>query len=310
MNTIKTITIISLYAILINFTGCNRKPSETQGTVAQLLHKTTVSVSYPSDTIILKDEIKLNATATYLLKSDVKSNATGYITSMHIKPADRVKRLQTLFTLQTKEARALGNTINELDTSFRFSGVISVVSPVSGYVQMLNHQVGDYVQDGETLATITDESSIGFAMNVPYEYNQLIRNGNLVIVNLPDGRTLAGSVSKIMPAVDPVAQTEQVLVKVKDVDIPENLIASIQLVKRTTSGLCVPKPAVLTNDSQSDFWVMKLINDTTAIKVDINKGIETESWVQVLSDNITMKDRLVTSGNFGMSDTANVTIQK
>ena len=120
MNTLKTITIISLYAILINFTGCNRKPSETQGTVAQLLPKTTVSVSYPSDTIILKDEIKLNATATYLLKSDIKSNATGYITSMHIKPADRVKRLQTLFTLQTKEARALGNTINELDTSFRF----------------------------------------------------------------------------------------------------------------------------------------------------------------------------------------------
>ena len=310
MNTLRTIAIIGMYMILITFAGCKRKSSETENTVAQPLPKTTVSVSYPSDTVILKDEITLNATATYLLKSDVKANATGYITSMHIKPADRVRRSQTLFTLQTKEARALGNTINELDPSFRFSGVTSVVSPVSGYVQMLNHQVGDYVQDGETLATITDENSFGFLMNVPYEYNQLIRNGNPLKVNLPDGRTLAGSVSKIMPAVDPVSQTEQVLVKVKEVDIPENLIASIQLVKSTTSGLCVPKLAVLTNDSQSDFWVMKLINDTTAIKVDINKGIETESWVQVLSDNITMKDRLVTSGNFGMSDTAYVTIQK
>ena len=220
MNTLKTIAIISLYIILIAFAGCNKKSSKGQGTVAQLLPKTIVSVSYPSDTIILKDEIKLNATATYLLKSDVKANATGYITSMHIKPADRVRRSQTLFTLQTKEARALGNTINELDSSFRFSGATSVASPVSGYVQMLNHQVGDYVQDGETLTTITDENSFGFVMNVPYEYNQLIRNGNPVVVNLPDGRSLAGNVSKIMPAVDPVSQTEQVLVKVKDVDIP------------------------------------------------------------------------------------------
>ncbi|MDD2476833.1 MAG: HlyD family efflux transporter periplasmic adaptor subunit [Dysgonamonadaceae bacterium] len=310
MNNFRTIVFISLCVILITLAGCNRKPSDAQNLTDQSLPKTSVFVGYPSDTIVLNDEITLNATATYLLKSDVKANTTGYITSMHIKPADRVRRSQTLFTLQTKEARALGNTINELDPSFRFSGVTSVVSPVTGYVQMLNHQVGDYVQDGETLATITDENSFGFVMNVPYEYNQLIRNGNPLMVNLPDGRTLAGSISKIMPAVDPVAQTEEVLVKVKNTDIPENLIANIQLIKSTATGLCVPKTAVLTNDFQSDFWVMKLINDTTAIKVDISKGLETENWVQVLSDNITMKDRLVTIGNFGMSDTAYVTIQK
>ena len=163
---------------------------------------------------------------------------------MSIKPLDKVKRGQKLFVLQTKEARALGNTINQLDKSFRFSGVTSVISPSSGYVQMLNHQIGDYVQDGEILATIADDNSFGFVMNVPYEYNQLVQLGKILTVQLPDGRNLPGKVSKIMPTVSPTAQTEQVLVKISDKNIPENLIANIILVKSNATGLCVPKSAI------------------------------------------------------------------
>lgn len=310
MSKLRVISVTILSLIIMGFAGCNRKPSDKLEPGMLLVAKTIVSFDYPSDTVVIKDEIVLNATATYLLKSDVKANTTGYITSMHIKPADRVWRKQILFTLQTKEARAIGNTINELDSLFRFSGTTSVISPASGYVQMLNHQVGDYVQDGESLATIADESSFGFVMNVPYEYNQLVQIGNKVMVNLSDGRNIEGMIAKIMPAVNPESQTEQVLVQVKNRDIPENLIVNIRLVKQTSWGLCVPKIAVLTNDSQSEFWVMKLINDTTAVKTDISIGIETNSWVQLLSGDITLKDRIVTSGNYGMNDTSYVKIKK
>lgn len=301
------------FSVLVTFVsilmaGCGGKNKDNQPANAPL-PKTLVTVAYPSDTVSLKDEITLNATAAYLLKSDVKANTTGYITKMNIKLADYVRRGQTLFALQTKEARALGNTINTLDPSFRFSGNTSVISPTSGYVAMLNHQVGDYVQDGEVLATISDASSFGFVMNVPYEYNQLVKMGNAVVVDLPDGRALQGIVDKIMPSVDPIAQTQQVLVKIKSSNIPENLIANIRLTKSTASGISIPKAAVLTNDTQTEFWVMKLINDTTAVKTDIRKGMEFNDWVQMLSGDITLKDRLVTSGNFGMSDTTYIKVK-
>ena len=212
--------------------------------------------------------------------------------------------------MQTKEAKALGNTINQLDKSFRFSGVTSVISPSSGYVQMLNHQIGDYVQDGEILATIADDNSFGFVMNVPYEYNQLVQLGKILSVQLPDGRNLLGKVSKIMPTVSPTSQTEQVLVKVSDKNIPENLIANIVLVKSNATGLCVPKSAILTDDAQSEFWVMKVINNNTAVKTPITKGLENNQWVEIKSGNITLKDRIITNGNFGLADTAKVKIQK
>lgn len=304
----KYIALILLTFMLV-ITGCNRNMTGTESDTSTTIPKTTVSIGYPSDTVTLNDEIILNATAAYLLKSDIKAVTTGYITSIRIKPADHVKRGQILFSLQTKEAQALGNTVNQLDSSFHFSGTTVVASPTSGYVIMLNRQTGDYVQEGETLATIADENNFGFVMNVPYEYNMLVHNGSSININLPDGRTVTGNVLKIMPSADPEAQTEQIFIKVKNENIPENLIATIRLVKNICKGLCVPKAAVLTDDFQSEFWVMKLINDTTAIKTNIRKGIETDLWVEVLSGNITSKDRLVVSGNFGMNDTAFVKIK-
>lgn len=271
--------------------------------------KTAVSVAYPSDTAVLDNTVLLNATATYLLKSDVKANTTGYITSMTIKLADHVNRGAMLFTLETKEARALGNTINKLDKSFHFNGTTSVISPTTGYVAMLNHQIGDYVQDGEVLATITDARSFGFVVDVPYEYLQTIKNKKTLPITLPDGTILQGVVSKVMPTVDAVSQTVKVLLKVSANNIPENLISTISFSKSSAHGLSVPKMAVLSDETQTSFWVMKLINDTTAVKTDIEKGLETDKLIQVKSGNLTTKDRVIISGNFGLGDTAAVKIQ-
>lgn len=296
---------------IIFFSSCKSSPQTQPDTPVESLTKTSVAIANVVDTVNLSDDITLNATATFLLKSDVKANTTGYITRMAIKLGDPVRRGSVLFGLQTKEARALGNTINKLDPSFRFNGNTVVVSPATGYVAMVNHQIGDYVQDGEVLATITDASSFGFVMDVPYEYLQIFRNKKSVLLSLPDGRNLTAIVSKIMPSVDPVAQTVKVLLKVPPGEhIPENLIGNVTFSKNTVYGLAVPKAAVVTDETQSSFWVMKLINDTTAVKTDITKGLETGNWVQVKSGNISNADRVVTSGNFGMGDTAYITIQK
>ena len=68
--------------------------------------------------------------------------------------------------------------------------------------------------------------------------------------------------------------------------------------------------AVVSDETQSNFWVMKMINDSTAVKTDIVKGIETDKNVQIVKGELTTRDRVVVSGNFGLSDTAKVQIQK
>jgi biotin carboxyl carrier protein len=299
---------IPLFIVLF-LLGCKDKNPETSPAPAQeVTPQTEVAVAYPTDTLRLNNDITLNATSTYLLKSDAKANATGYITGMKIRLGDHISRGSAIFSLQTKEARALGNTINQLDPSFRFHGSTSVVSPATGYVAMLNHQIGDYVQDGEVLATITDASSFGFVMDVPYEYINLLKSQSQLAVNLPDGEKLPAKISKIMPTVDPVSQTVKVLLKVAKSNIPENLIGTVSFSKQSVMGLSVPKMAVLSDETQTTFWVMKMLNNDTAVKVPIKKGVETDQYIEIKSGNLSPKDRVIVSGNFGLSDTAKVKI--
>lgn len=306
MNFLKIFTFL-LFSVLI--ISC-KKNTEIVSQDTPVNSATPVSVAFPTDTLSINNAISINAVATFLLKSDVRANATGYIIFEKINLGDHVKRGQILFSVQTKEARALGNTINKLDKSFRFSGVTSVVCPASGFVNSLNHQIGDFVQEGDILAGITDASSFGFVMNVPYEYHEMLINNKNLEINLPDGKTLQGHISKLLPTVDPISQTEKVLVKPNEnVSIPENLLVSINLKhQQNKSGIYVPKSAVLTDETQSKFWVMKLKNNDTAVKVAIVKGTENENFVQIVSGNISLQDKIITSGNYGLENNAKVKV--
>ncbi|MCZ2083822.1 MAG: efflux RND transporter periplasmic adaptor subunit [Flavobacteriales bacterium] len=299
----------SLFSVLI--ISCSKK-ADAVAQDSAVNSATPVSVAFPTDTLSINNAISINATATYLLKSDVKANTTGYITNMRIGVGENVRKGQILFTVQTKESRALGNTINKLDKSFRFSGVTTVTCPATGYVNLLNHQIGDYVQEGEILAGITDSSSFGFVMNVPYEYHEMLVNNKNLEITMPDGKTISGRITKLLPSVDPISQTEKVLVTPNDnISIPENLIVSINLKhQQNDTGIYVPKSAVLTDETQTKFWIMKLKNNDTAVKIDIVKGTENENYVQIISGNINLKDKIITSGNYGLENNAKVKVAK
>ena len=259
----------------------------------------------------LTDSAELNATSSFLQSNFIKASANGYLESVDVHLGQLIRKGQPVFTLQTKEAHALGNTINKLDPSFHFSGLITIRAAAEGYIQELNHQKGDYVQDGEQLAVVTDTRSFGFVLNLPYELRRYAGVGRQLDVELPDGTRLKGMVASIMPNVDSVSQTQSVLIKVgSSTPIPQNLIAKVRIVKTQRTGMSVPKQAVLTDDAQSNFWVMKMIDSVTAVKVPIVKGLETNDRVEILRPQFSASDKILLTGNYGLGDTAKVKIVK
>jgi multidrug efflux pump subunit AcrA (membrane-fusion protein) len=264
------------------------------------------------ETVPLSEYVELNATSSFLQSNVIKASATGYLKSVNVHLGEMVRIGRPAFILQTKEAKALGNTINDLDPSFHFSGLITIKTAASGYIQELNHQVGDYVQDGEQLAVLSDANSFGFVLSLPYEYRRYIALQKSLEVELPDGTHLNGVVSFILPNVDSISQTQSVLIKVPaSTPIPQNLIAKVRLVKaQKYNTASLPKEAVLTNEDQSDFWVMKMIDSVTAVKVPIIKGMETKDRVEVLRPVFAAGDRILLTGNYGLGDTAKVKIVK
>jgi multidrug efflux pump subunit AcrA (membrane-fusion protein) len=264
------------------------------------------------ETTSLNEYVDLNATSSYQQNNFIKASSNGYLKSVNVKPGQMVHAGQLAFVLQTKEAHALGNTINKLDPSFNFSGIINIKASAGGYIQSLNHQVGDYVQDGEQLAVLADSKSFGFILNLPYELRPYVTTGKTLQIDLPDGSHLNGVVANIMPNVDSVSQTQNVLIKVaSSTSIPQNLIAKIRIVKQQKQNtVALPKQAVLTNESQTNFWVMKMIDSVTAVKVPVVKGMETADKVEILRPQFSSNDKILLTGNYGLPDTAKVKIIK
>lgn len=258
----------------------------------------------------LAESIELNATSAFQLKSFIKANATGYLQSVNAQLGKYINKGQQVFVIKTKEAEALGNTINVLDSSFRFTGMVHIKSPGSGYVTTLNYRIGDYVQDGEQLAVISDKNSFVFLLDLPYELKPFLAGNKNILLKLPDGTQLNGYVASVMPTVDPVSQTQSIVIKVNsNQQIPEGVIAKVILVKESKSNvITLPKEAVLTDEVQGEFWVMKLIDSVTAVKIPVKKGLENGVKVEILSPVFLPNDKIILTGNYGLSDTAKVAV--
>jgi len=297
-----------LFLMFLTYCKGKQNAAEEDAPVGEVQTPVTIT-SVTNET--LTDYVELNATSAFLQDNIVKSNINGYIQTVNTRIGQYANTGQSLFTLKTKEAASLGNTINKLDPSFHFSGIVQIKASQSGYVTQLLHQVGDYVQDGEQLAVISDSKSFGFVLNVPYELRQFVNPSKNVNVQLPDGTKLNGVVASIMPTVDSVSQTQRVLIKVNSMNkIPENLIAKVQIIKASRVAPSLPKAAVLTDEAQTTFWVMKMIDSVTAVKVNVIKGMESGDKVEIVRPRFNPNDKILLTGNYGLADTAKVKIVK
>ncbi len=272
---------------------------------------TPVTITHPS-TGNMNETVQIDAVSSFLLKTYAKANANGYLQAVNVHLGQFVNRGEVLFVIKTKEAEALGNTITSLDTSLHFMGTISIRSPGTGFITQLTYTAGNYVQDGEALAEITDTKSFVFLLDLPYELKPYLPGNKTLELHLPDSSVLTGYLESSLPTIDSADQTQRFIIKVNtDKNIPANLIAKVNLVKsEKTNTVSLPRPAVLTDETESQFWVMKMINDSTAVKLPVTKGLQTKTDIEILSPHLSASDSILLTGNYGLSDTAKVQIVK
>jgi multidrug efflux pump subunit AcrA (membrane-fusion protein) len=255
--------------------------------------------------------VALPAVATYMNKSIVRATTTGTIEKILIKPGEYIATDQLLFTIRTREAMALDKKAQS-DSSLSFQGLINIASHKEGAINSILYQKGDYVQEGDELAIVSEQNSLVFILDVPFELDKYIEKNRNCRIVLPDNRQIDGTITGRLPEMDMQSQTIRYVVKPQSTDrLPGNLIASINLVKSTSEkAMVLPKRAVLGDETQTEFWVMKLLNDSTAIKIDVSKGFENNEEVEITSPQFLPSDRIVLTGNYGLPDTARVTIIK
>lgn len=304
------LTIVIAGCCLLFHSSCNNGDNAASDEPeATPVAATPVTVTHPERGNIA-DSVELNAISAYLLKTYAKANTTGYLQSSFVQMGAFVKKGQVLFTIRTKESTALGNSISGLDSSFHFQGITKLHSPGNGYITQLNYAAGNYVQEGDLLAEITDAGSFAFLLDLPYELRPYIQQNHRLSIYLPDNSVLQGTLGSALPFLDSTGQTQRYIIRVNDSrHIPANLIAKVKLARSSRQQVTlVPKEAVLSNETQESFWIMKMINDSTAVKCPVQKGMENEKWVEIVAPPIADSVSILLSGNYGLPDTAKVKI--
>jgi biotin carboxyl carrier protein len=302
--------IIWLFFIVSSLmvSGCKNNTTSEENEIKASTPVTVTNISNEK----LTEYIELNATSGFQKKNIVRSNATGFLSMVNINPGDNVSRGSVLFSLITKEASALKESKTISDSSFQFKGEIKISASQIGIVSSIAHQQGDYVQEGDELATIAEPFSLIFYMQVPYELAESIHVGQKCEILLPNEKQSEGAIVSILPSADLLSQAMTIVVKPKNAGlIPENIIARIRIAKIIKNeAYTLPKEAILTDETQSGFWVMKLINDTIAVKIPIQKGIEQDEKIEIIQPVFQKSDRIIYNGNYGLEDTARVNIVK
>ena len=253
----------------------------------------------------LADSVEMNGVTTYTNRENIRATVTGYVDRSGVQVGSPVTTGQELFVLQTREAAILGEELLR-DSSLNITGIVPVVSRNTGIVTQLFYLVGDFVMEGDILAELTRPDALAIKLYVPAERGRLVRAGNRVRVKLPDGRLLAGSVGRLLPSEDVNSQTAPYLVSLNtSIYLPENLNLMVSVPDRVSrDALTVPASAVQANEVQTDFWVMQLINDSLAVRVAVRPGMRSDSTIEILDSPLTVDDRIVVTGAYGLEDSS------
>ena len=74
--------------------------------------------------------------------------------------------------------------------------------------------------------------------------------------------------------------------------------------------MCVATSAVQTDELQKDFWLMKVVHDSLALKVPVQTGLRNDSLTEIISKNIAIGDIIISQGAYGLTDSIHVILKK
>lgn len=297
-----TVTLIGLFA------SCGEADRTQEKEVSTSRTPVEVTTIYKGS---ISNHLTLFGTTVYLKRNVVTSPIPAFITNVHIKLGDRVKKGDILYDLETKERRALGQQQISADTTLLSFGKIKVRASFSGIISTFDkQQLGDYVLEGAQLCTLAESNNLAIQINVPYEYTTFARPGKTCRLRLPDNSEITAKITTPLTTMNALSQTQTVLAKPNStLFLPENLIVKVILTtseqKNTT---LLPKASVLTDEMMQEYWVMKMINDSTAAKIPVRIGGKTNEEIEILSPTFQPSDRILLNGNYGLPDTARVVV--
>lgn len=299
--------IYMLFLFLITIVGCSNKQQDSGDEEPETVAPVTIThIRYHT----VSDTLTVNGQVMQGQQFTIRAPVSGFVSKLFVHAGQLVRKGQDLFALQTREQAVLNN-----DTSQTFlpkPGDIVVKAPVSGQITTLSSGFGVYAVSGSTLAMMASSNSLYLQVYIPLRWRNEVQTGDSALVQWADGRSMWAKVGARLALADSGSQS--VLYMIEKVPqhrlLPGERISVEIPVNKIKNAQVLPYDAVLTDESMSSWWVMKLINDSTAVRVDVKPANTSGHWVAIQNPQFSPNDRIIVQGNYGLADTARVRIIK
>lgn len=177
-----------------------------------------------------------------------------------------------------------------------------ILSPIAGTVESVPLRVGEMASPGSTESTIRviNMSTAKITADVSEAYATRIKDGNVVIVSLPDlGKEIETKLNFTGRFIDPTNRTFKVECKVspKDVVLRANMIAYIKIKDYSNDNAFSVPVNLVQNDQKGKFIYVAKQNGKNWIadKRMIKTGKDYDGFIEVLQ-GISAGEKIITSG--------------
>jgi RND family efflux transporter MFP subunit len=192
-----------------------------------------------------------------------------------------------------------------------------IVAPIDGVVGNIDPKVGDYVEAGDQLTTITQDSILELNISVPIEQASRLKLGLPVEIMDQQGKALSeGKISFISPRAD--RNSQGILIKASfdnDGRLLDDGFAKARIIWSEQPGVLIPTEAVSRIAGKSFVFVAEETKKAEAGKTNlvakqklVTLGAIQGQTYQVIS-GLKSGEKLITSGILNLTDGATITTE-
>ncbi len=202
--------------------------------------------------------------------------------------------VQELAKAESDAARASANlNLSEIDLANA-----EIIAPYPGVVAEVHTEIGTYLNTGQPVVTLVDDSQMEIEAEVPANHTQGLAPGTAVTFTIRDGGTRTAQVRAVVPSENPLTRTRKVRFTPKNGAALTNAAANQSVTLSIPAGpardvVTVHKDAVLNKSGQRMVFVVE-DGKADMRTVDLGEAVGTRF---VVMSGLSIGDTVVVRGN-------------
>ena len=327
-------------SILLSLASCRSDEQKTVSDPADELPMVAVNVVNRQDVPQIKE---YTATVEAENTNNIAPSAPNRIKTISVEVGDRIRRGQTLVTLDRANSDQLKINLDQIEREYQravqlleigagtqqsvdqlkaqldaarsqYDNLMEntvLVSPINGVVTARNYDPGDMTGNQPVLTVGQLSPEVKVIINVTESDLSLVRSGMPVEVTLDafSGETFAGKISRIYPTVDPTTRTFQAEVRItnKGERILPGMFARVNIDFGARSNVVVPDRAIVKQTGSGNRYVYVVHGGNTVSYERVETGRRLDNSYELIS-GVNDGDTVVISGQARLADGAKVQV--